>query len=107
MRGRASGSCPPLINGTSRYQLLQLSRHPAPVGSLPAFTWGNVVSERNPYSRHYSETFAFSDILYPHPYRFTLQLTFPKGEIRAYHVPRKYQPSDLGSILTPAVHHLR
>ena len=30
------------INGTSRYQLLHLSCHPAPDGSLPAFAWGDV-----------------------------------------------------------------
>ncbi len=34
-------------------------------------------------------------------------IIFPVGEIRAYHVPRKYQLSDLGSILTPAMQHLR
>jgi hypothetical protein len=47
---------------------------------------------RNPYPPHYKVAFAFSIILYPHPFRLTLRLAFPMGGVRAYHVPREYQP---------------
>ncbi len=41
----------------------------------------------NPYSPHYKATFAFSIVLYPQPCQLALRLTFPEGELRAYHVP--------------------
>jgi len=61
----------------------------------------------NSYPVHYKPAFAFSGILYPLPHRLALRFAFPKGGQRAYHVPRKYQLSDLGSILTPVGLHLR
>jgi len=41
----------------------------------------------SPYPSHYSPTFAFSAIPYPHSQQITLRLTCPKAAIRAYHVP--------------------
>lgn len=40
----------------------------------------------NPYSPDYRATFAFSTFLYPLFYWLALQLAFPGGEQRAYHV---------------------
>ena len=41
----------------------------------------------NPYSRHYSATFAFSILLYPTGHRRTLRLPTLTGAWRAYRVP--------------------
>jgi hypothetical protein len=60
------------------------------VGSQPAFAWGNVGLPRNPYLTHYRPAFASSTILYPQTHRLALQLAFPEGDLRAYHVPLTY-----------------
>jgi hypothetical protein len=109
MRGRASGRLAPLlINGTSRYQLLHLSCHPAPDGSLPAFAWGDVArmggaTPIRPITGRLSlppPSFTRSPIGSP------CGSLSPKGGLRAYHVPLVY-PSGLGPSSTPGGLHLR
>ncbi len=48
-------------------------------------------SRLNPYPPHYKVAFASSILLCPQPYRLTLQLAFPKGELRVYHVSPMYR----------------
>jgi len=86
------------------YIVLRLSHDKRPFGSLHVFTSGQIL---NPYPHHYNTAFAFSEIPYPHSHRLALRLTFPGGEVRAYHVPHKYLTSDSGSTFRPAVQHLR
>ena len=100
-------SAPLLFHGTSRYQLLHLSCHPAPGGSLPAFAWGNVarMGDATPIrpitGRHLSWTakyraFASSTIPYPQSHRLALRLAFPEGRTtglpRSARVPARVRP---------------
>ena len=50
-------------------RLVKFSRKERPVGSQPAFAWGDVAEWRNPYPSHYRAAFAFSNLLCPlrHP----------------------------------------
>jgi hypothetical protein len=67
-----------------------------------------LVMNFNPYPPHYRAAFAFSIFLYPHRFQLALRLAFliVSGEIRAYHVPRKFQDG-LGFAYPPVVQHLR
>ncbi len=86
------------------YIVLWISRDERPLGSLHLFRSGQIL---NPYLHHYSTTFASSEVPYPHSHRLTLRLTFPEGEVRAYHVTHKYLTSDSGSAFRPTAQHLR
>jgi hypothetical protein len=63
----------------------------SPDGSLPALTVGQSL---NPYSHHYSETFAFSILLYLLPHQLLSRVTCHASDLawsrarnQAYHVP--------------------
>src|SRR5205807_7028197 len=61
-------------------RLAVLSRASTPEGSRPAFAWGDVAGQLNPYPAHYRPAFACSLLLYPPPHRLALRLAFPDGE---------------------------
>jgi len=85
---------PPSFAFSSSYRFSKLSRKEAPDGSGCTFVPNN---HFNSYLLHYKTAFAFSIIPSPHIYRLVLRLAFlPKaGDIRGFHVPRKYHSEQL------------
>jgi hypothetical protein len=60
----------------------------------------------NLYPVHYSQAFAFSVLMYPLLHRLPLQVAFPMGKQRAYHVPYTYLMG-VGSACSPMAVRLR
>lgn len=66
----------------SSIRFAKLSREGRPPGSLPAFAWGDVVDDRNPYPPHYKAAFAFSVFRYPQSRRLALRLAHLSERVR-------------------------
>ena len=63
----------PTLNGLPPFLV---TRHPLEVCPLSRGANGNPTDCSNPYPAHYEPAFAFSSILYPHPYQLTSRFTF-------------------------------
>jgi hypothetical protein len=65
-----------------------------------------LLDQLNLYPTHYRRAFAFSILIYPLLHRLPLQVAFPMGKQRAYHVPYTYLMG-VGSACSPMAVRLR